>query len=362
LGPDPASNPTLGGMVSTSGSGLSTLRYGTTRENVISLTVVTPSGEVVKTRQKVRKASTGYEVTQLYIGAEGTLGVVTEVCIRVHMLQRCRAGVLCHFPEIKKAAEAVVSMLKMSRGTLVRCELLNAKMIECTNKEYKTSLPCAPTLFLEFQSNDFKGIQDEWRQIKILFEKFGAGGVKYSEDAKEFGNLWSARRGCYFSTMKYRKNLKQQTKLDKNYITDVCVPVSRLAQCIAETEDDFGSIGFPCLICAHIADGNFHCMIPYQQHEKKRLKQAEQRLIERAVKAGGAVSGEHGVGIGKKPHICLEHGQAHIGLQKRIKHALDPMLIMNPHKILDLDTNAPSGAPPPAAPNARHQPAVSSKL
>jgi len=344
LGPDPASNPTLGGMVSTSGSGLSTLRYGTTRENVISLIVVTPSGEIIKTRQKVRKASTGYELTQLYIGSEGTLGVVTEVCIRVHVDQPCRAGVVCHFPRIKNAAEAVVTMLKMSRSTLVRCELLNAKMIECTNKEYKTSLPYAPTLFLEFQSNDFKKIQSEWREIKKTFEKFGAEGIRYSEDAKEFESLWSARRGCYFSTMKYRKNLQQQPKLDKNYITDVCVPVSNLAECISETEDDFGSIGFPCLICAHIADGNFHCMIPYQPHEKTRLKEAEQRLIERAVRVGGAVSGEHGVGLGKKKHICLEHGPNHIALQARIKRALDPKLIMNPHKIFDVSSTEENGA------------------
>eukprot|EP00466_Bigelowiella_natans_P021269 jgi/Bigna1/56451/estExt_Genewise1Plus.C_990019 len=337
FGPDPASNPSLGGMVSTSGSGLSTIRYGTTRENVISLVVVTPQGKIVRTRQKVRKASTGYELTQLYIGAEGTLGVVTEICARVFPLQRKRAGVVSVLPSLRSACEAVVSILKLPRGSLARCELLNAEMIEATNACYGTTLDCDPTLFLEFQSNNIEVIRREWERIKQELMKFGVRGTQYSEKEKEIDKIWGARRGCYWSVVKYRKLTMNKKKIDKNYSTDVCVPVSHLAQCVAETEEDFKKINLPCLICAHIADGNFHCNVPYQDDEKGLFKDAEKRLIQRTVRFGGAVSGEHGVGIGKRDHICLEHGETHINLQRSIKKALDPKFIMNPHKIFVMD-------------------------
>mmetsp|Transcript_2427 Transcript_2427/g.3530 ORF Transcript_2427/g.3530 Transcript_2427/m.3530 type:complete len:486 (-) Transcript_2427:90-1547(-) len=337
FGPDPASNPSIGGMVSTSGSGLSTMRYGTTRENVISLIVVTPQGEIVRTRQKVRKASTGYELTQLYIGSEGTLGIVTEVTVKIHPIQKYRAGVVCRFSSLHSAASAVVAMLKIDRSSLVRCELLNSMMVEATNAAYKTSLAPKPTLFLEFQANDIQVIRTQWKNLSEIVEKYGAGEKpQYSEQVKGIEKLWGARRGCYFSTMKYRKLTQGRKEMDKVYITDVCVPIGNLAQCIGETEADFKNLNVPCLICAHIADGNFHCMLPYRPVEKSQLKAAEQKLIERAVRLGGAVSGEHGVGIGKRRHICLEHGKTHLDLQEKIKRALDPDLIMNPQKVLDL--------------------------
>eukprot|EP00466_Bigelowiella_natans_P021102 jgi/Bigna1/43940/e_gw1.86.13.1 len=334
FGPDPASNPSVGGMVSTSGSGLSTMRYGTTRENVVSLLVVTPQGQIIRTRQKVRKASTGYELTQLYIGAEGTLGVVTEITVRVFPFQKCKAGVVSVFPSLRQAAEAVVAILKSDRSSLVRCELLNSMMIDGTNAAFDTALSAEPTLFLEFQANNMGLIRSQWKRICALLRRFGAAKEpQYSEDAKGIDKLWGARRGCYFTAIKYRKLTKKSTTMDKVYLTDVCVPISNLAECVAETESDFLKMDLPCLICAHIADGNFHCLVPFKPHEKAKVKDAEHRMIARAVRLGGAVSGEHGVGIGKRQHICLEHGEEHINLQRRIKKALDPDLIMNPHKI-----------------------------
>jgi len=335
FGPDPSSNPSVGGMVSTSGSGLSTLRYGTTRENVVSLLVVTPKGDIVKTRQKVRKASTGYELTQLYIGAEGTLGVITEICFRIFPQQKFRSGAVATFPSLELAAGAVVAMLKLDRSTIVRCELVNAEMILATNKNYKTSLEAKPTLFLEFRANDKDAIRREWDASRKVLDGFGVGDIKFSEEGDKIDEIWSARRGCYFSSMVAR----DEPKPDLVFVTDVCVPVKNLATCISQTESDFRRHGLPCLLCAHIADGNFHCLIPYKPHEKKQVQKLEHAMLERAVALGGAVSGEHGVGIGKREHMCHEHGKHHIGVQRAIKRALDPDLIMNPHKILDMNTD-----------------------
>ena len=253
FGPDPASNPSVGGMVSTSGSGLSTLKYGTTRENVVSLVVATPTGGVFRTRQKVRKASTGYELTQLYIGSEGTLGVVTEVTVRLFPKQPRNAGATGVFPSLRAAAQAVVDLLPVNRPSLVRCELLNSVMIRATNAAYKTQLEAAPTLFLEFEGPSTAAVRADWQRVLGVLRRHGVRSEQYSEDKKTIDKLWGARRGCYWSVVKYRKLTQGLGKIDLAYITDVCVPTRSLAACIAETEADFEKEGLPCLICAHIS-------------------------------------------------------------------------------------------------------------
>eukprot|EP00164_Ancoracysta_twista_P003151 GFYU01004202.1.p1 GENE.GFYU01004202.1~~GFYU01004202.1.p1 ORF type:complete len:504 (-),score=122.31 GFYU01004202.1:1655-3136(-) len=327
FGPDPSSNPSIGGMASTGGSGLSTVKYGTTKENVVALKVVTPSGEVVTTRQSVRKASTGYELTQLYMGSEGTLGVIVELTVKCHPILKHRVGALLSFKDLKSASSCVVSMVRSSLGSLLRCELLNASMVHATNKMYKTDLDPLPTLFLEFQSDDKTQAEADARRAQEIAGRFNCVKRIYADEGAELDELWSARRGCYPAAIKFRGSH------DKVYCTDVCVPVSKLAQCVSETESDFESNGFPSLICAHIADGNFHCNIPYLPEEKDAVKRIETRMIERAIGYGGAVSGEHGIGIGKREHIVKEHGVNHINIQRDIKRALDPNNIMNPEKI-----------------------------
>ena len=318
-------------MASTSGSGLSTIKYGTTRENIVSLLVVTPQGELVTTRSCVRKASTGYELTQLYIGAEGTLGIIVELVVRIHTIPLYQCGALISFTNILDATKTVVQVISRHLQSLIRCELLNGLMVSATNVAYESQLPEIPSLFLEFRSNDKAQIDREIQEFDNIAKMNSRIEFRVAKDDKEFENLWEARRGCYWSALKYRK-----LEGDLVYISDVCVPLSTLADCIYSIEKDFMDAGFPCLICAHIADGNFHCLIPYQPEERERMKLLEEKVLYRVTGLGGSVSGEHGVGVGKMKYLVHEHGENHLDVQRAIKKALDPNNIMNPQKIFTL--------------------------
>ncbi|KPI89933.1 D-lactate dehydrogenase-like protein [Leptomonas seymouri] len=329
LGPDPASNPCVGGMVSTSGSGMSTLRYGTTRENVISLKVVTPTGDVMLTRQVVRKSSSGLELTQLYIGSEGTLGVVCEVCFRLFPLTKYSAGGYAAFKTTGDAVRAVVALRQ--RGfppTLLRCELMNEHNIDSTNKYCKMSLPVTATILLEFTSNDLelRDIKGDYNTVEKIFKEVGhAEVVRYLRPGKEMDDVWNARRQCYFATMFCRG------KAEKVFGTDICVPISKLTEMVEYTEDVFKRARKKCFICAHISDGNFHTNIPFTgRQELQELHQLETKMINKAIELGGTVSGEHGIGVGKVHLVAGEHGQGHIDVQEAIKKALDRHNVMNP--------------------------------
>ncbi|KAK7197643.1 D-lactate dehydrogenase-like protein [Novymonas esmeraldas] len=330
FGPDPSSNPCVGGMVSTSGSGMCTLRYGTTRENVLSMRVVTPQGNVVQTRQVVRKSSAGLELTQLYIGSEGTLGVVCEVCFRLFPIQKYSSGGVAFFASTDAAVRAVVSLKQ--RGvphTLLRCELLNKEGVAAANSYSRTNLPVSACVLLEFVSNDprRRDMHGDYKKVAAVFKKGGAMEVRYLKDGTAMDAVWEARRSCLFSAMHSDK----AKGIQRVITTDVCVPISRLAECVEATELDFKQNERPCLICAHISDGNFHTLIPYTDAaDFKRARELEIRMVTRAVEMGGTVSGEHGVGIGKVHHVTHEHGKAHICVQEKIKQALDPDNIMNP--------------------------------
>eukprot|EP01127_Copromyxa_protea_P017129 TRINITY_DN5184_c0_g1_i3.p1 TRINITY_DN5184_c0_g1~~TRINITY_DN5184_c0_g1_i3.p1 ORF type:complete len:420 (+),score=77.52 TRINITY_DN5184_c0_g1_i3:245-1504(+) len=331
FGPDPSSNPSLGGMASTSGSGLSTLKYGTTRENIVSLVVVTAQGEILTTRCNVRKAATGYEITQLFIGAEGTLGVIVELVVKIRKIQEIRYAGLVSFPTVFSAASTVVTMMSSPLNSLVRCELLNGEMISATNIIYKTSLAAVPTLFLEFRGDTEAAILKDVADFEALAKANEGYDWTFTQDSQKFDEIWNARRGCYFASMKYRG-----PEPDLVYISDVCVPLSKLATCISYMENYFLSAGFPCLLCAHISDGNFHAMIPYKLPERARVMELEEKVILGIVEMGGVVSGEHGVGVGKIKLAEAEHGHVHMEVQRKIKRALDPHNIMNPQKVLHL--------------------------
>jgi len=331
FGPDPSSNPCIGGMASTSGSGLSTLKYGTTRENIVSMKVVTPQGHLITTRQAVRKSSTGYELNQLYIGAEGTLGVIVELTVRVVKLHKHRVGALVKFPDVRNATDTVVEMVGSNLSSLLRCELLNAEGVLATNKLYQTQLEAVPTLFLEFTDDDKQAAINDSRVAESICAKHGSTVYMFAEDGADLDKMWEARRGCYIASMKYRGISGVDV-----FLSDVCVPVSKLADCVTETEQDFKKAGFPCVMCAHIADGNFHCLIPYTKEEQPKMLELETNIINRAISMGGTLSGEHGVGLGKVKHMCTEHGEHHLDIQRGIKLALDPDNIMNPGKIFTL--------------------------
>lgn len=329
FGPDPASNPSVGGMCSTGGSGMSTLKYGTTRENVLSLIVVTPDGSIVKTRQAVRKCSTGLDLTQLYCGSEGTLGIVCEICFRLHPLQQHIAGGFAEFDATGSAVKSVVEVRRLGKmSSLVRCELLNAEAVLAANKEFGTTLRAVPTVLFEFCDSDpaLREVETDFARLRSVFEANGCGRVEFIRDAKQLEDIWEARRGCLMAAGKFRGR-----RGEKLLNTDVCVPLSALAATVVETEADFKAAGIPCIICAHIADGNFHCLIPYNNAaEKQTVLDLEGRMVRRAIVAGGSASGEHGVGVGKVKHLLAEHGPTHIGIQESIKAALDPHNLMNP--------------------------------
>ncbi|KAG5501551.1 hypothetical protein JKF63_03381 [Porcisia hertigi] len=330
FGPDPASNPCVGGMVSTSGSGMSTLRYGTTRENVVSLRVVTPRGDVVQTRQAVRKSSAGLELTQLYIGSEGTLGIVCEVCFRLFPITKYAAGGYAAFESTGDAVRAVVALRQHGvPQTLLRCELMNGHNIASTNSYCKMALPEMATILLEFTGNDWwmRDIRRDYKQVERIFKEKGKAKVmRYLRPGKETEDAWGARRSCYFAAMHCRGTGKPESVFG----TDICVPISKLTEMIECTEAEFAKVNKKCLICAHISDGNYHLNIPFSsKQEMKELQALETKLIKRAIELGGTVSGEHGLGVGKVHLVTGEHGQSHIDVQEAIKSALDKDNLMN---------------------------------
>ena len=341
FGPDPSSNPSLGGMASTGGSGMSTLKYGTSKENVRSMTVVTPQGRVLRTRRATRKSSTGYELNALYMGAEGTLGVITELVVRTFPRPKKRVGAVVTFADVRSATSAVVEATQRANlETLLRCELLNDEGVACTNAVFQTSLAARPTLFLEFVSA--RGADDptprrDWETFReMAMTKHAAVDYTFAPSSETLDALWDARRGCYLAALKYRGVVDGSGRKEKVYVGDVCVPVSRLTECVSETERAFKQAGFPCVMCAHIADGNFHCLVPFRDEESEKLEKLNDRVIAYALALGGAASGEHGVGVGKMKHMLAEHGPAHIEAQRGIKRALDPRNIMNPGKVVPM--------------------------
>lgn len=337
FGPDPSSNPSIGGMASTGGSGMSTLKYGTSKENIRSMVVVTPEGRILRTRRNTRKNATGYELNALYLGAEGTLGIITELALKTFPRPKKRIGAVVTFPDVRSASNVVAHATKSTLETLLRCELLNDEGVRCTNAVFGTKLTETVTLFLEFISaksaEDVTPFED-WEQMKRMCSSHGATSIQFASDGNTLDALWDARRGCYLAALKYRGVMDGSGKKEKVYVGDVCVPVSKLAQCASETEQVFKQSGFPCVMCAHIADGNFHCLVPFADDETDKLERLNDLVVNKALQLGGVASGEHGVGVGKMKHLVKEHGPVHVDTQRRIKNALDPRNIMNPGKVV----------------------------
>eukprot|EP00931_Biecheleriopsis_adriatica_P005489 TRINITY_DN107000_c0_g1_i1.p1 TRINITY_DN107000_c0_g1~~TRINITY_DN107000_c0_g1_i1.p1 ORF type:complete len:491 (+),score=103.62 TRINITY_DN107000_c0_g1_i1:39-1475(+) len=331
FGVDPSSNPSIGGMASTGSSGLATMKYGTMKENLVSLKVVVAGGAVLNTRSKVRKSSAGYDLTQLVGGSEGTLGVIVELTLRVFPKPTARSGAVVAFPSIRTASEAVVALRSAALGTLVRCELLNSMMIDATNQKFDQQLPLKDTLFIELQGRDGEQIQRDLAHVERIVHENAASNWR-SAEGEALDDLWQARRGCYFASLAYYKA--------KVYFTDGCVPMDQLPRCMAETDEDFEAKGIKMMVCCHIADGNFHVQLPYKDGDGLAVaEQLESRLIDRVLSLGGTVSGEHGVGVNKKKKIIKEHGSKTIDMMRSIKRALDPKMLMNPGKVFDVEAS-----------------------
>ena len=326
---DPGADASIGGMSSTRASGTNAVRYGTMRENVLSLTVVLPDGRVIRTARRARKSSAGYDITKLFVGAEGTLGVITEVTLRLHGIPEAISAAICSFGTLKGAVDTVIQTIQMG-VPVARIELLDEVQVDAVNKYSKLGLPDKPLLMLEFHGTE-AGVKENAETVKMLAEENGGSDFDWKTRPEDRSELWKARHEASFGNLAYRPGAMA-------YTADVCVPISRLAECILETKKDIQESFLVAPIVGHVGDGNFHVSYMIMMDDEKELAEAKRlnsRLVSRAIAMDGTCSGEHGIGIDKKPYMAEEHGDT-VDVMRMIKKCIDPHNIMNPGKIFDL--------------------------
>ena len=324
---DPGADASLGGMAATRASGTNAVRYGTMRENVMGLTVVMADGRVIRTGGRARKSSAGYDLTRLFVGSEGTLGVITEVQLRLFGIPEAVSAAVCSFNDMEGAVNTVILAIQ-SGIPIARIELLDEVQMDAVNRYSKLSYAVLPTLFFEFHGTE-RGVAEQVEQIGALAEEFGGSGFEWAARAEDRNRLWQARHDAYYAALA----LKPGTK---GWATDVCVPISRLADCLLETRRDVEESGLVAPMVGHVGDGNFHLVFLIDSDDTEQMKRAAQvndRMVVRAIDMGGTCTGEHGVGYGKIEFLKHEHGEA-MAVMRSLKQALDPQGIMNPGKIL----------------------------
>ena len=325
---DPGADATLGGMCATGASGTTTVRYGTMRENVKALTIVTPAGDIVRTGSKARKSSAGYDITRLIIGSEGTLGIITEVTVRLFGQPEAKSAAICAFNTLKGAVDTVIETIQMGLG-VARIELLDPLQIRACNAYSGLTLEEKPTLFLEFHGSP-EAVDEQTNLFGELAAPHGGGNFQWATLEEARNHLWTARHNAYYAAQRLFPG-KQA------FSTDVCVPISRLTQCILDTEQDMAERGIEAPLLGHVGDGNFHLILLVDANDPedmKRVHDFNERLIDRALSMGGTCSGEHGIGLGKMKWLRKEHGD-NLALMRAIKSAFDPKGLMNPGKIFD---------------------------
>lgn len=324
---DPGANATIGGMASTRASGTNAVRYGTMREAVLGLEVVTPQGKVIRTGTRAKKSAAGYDLTRLYIGSEGTLGVITAVTLRLHPVPEAIMAATCPFESLAGAIATVVQAFHCS-VPMARIELLDAMQIRAVNLRSKLGLPEAPTLFFEFHGTP-AGVAEQVETVKALAAGNGGGEFQWATLAEDRNRLWRARHESYYAAVNLRPGAIGLT-------TDVCVPMSRLAECILATRADLDKCSVPATILGHVGDGNFHLVFsidPNAPHEMAEVEAVNHRMVARALAMDGTCTGEHGVGIGKQHCLVDELGEDAVQVMRTIKQALDPHNVFNPGKI-----------------------------
>ena len=324
---DPGADASLGGMAATRASGTNAVRYGTMRENVLALTVVLADGRVIRTARRARKSAAGYDLTRLFIGSEGTLGIITEVTVRLYGIPEAISAAVCDFPTIEDAVNTVI--LTIQNGVPVaRIELLDAAQMAAINNYSKLNHKVAPTLFFEFQGT-LAGVVEQAETVKAIAGEHGGNEFRWATTSEERSKLWQARHDAYYAALALRPG-------SNGWATDVCVPISRLAECISETKQDLASSPILSALVGHVGDGNFHLVFmvdPQQAEEIAEAARLNDRMVARALAMEGTSTGEHGVGYGKMDFLVSEHGEA-LGVMRSIKTALDPDNIMNPGKIV----------------------------
>lgn len=329
---DPGADATLGGMVATGASGTNAVRYGTMKENILGLTVVLPTGEIIETGGRARKSASGYDLTHLYCGSEGTLGIITEVQLRLYGIPEAQSAAVCAFDSLKGAVDAVIAIIQMGIP-VARIELLDEVQMTAVNRYSKLDYAEQPTLFFEFQGTD-AAVTEQARRVGDIVADFGGSDFAWSTRQEEQKRLWQARHDAYYASMALRPGCQ-------GWPTDVCVPISRLTECIMATRADVDASILTAPIVGHVGDGNFHLLLLVDTDNEAEMAEAKainDRLIRRALEMEGTATGEHGIGYGKLDYMSLEHG-ASLSVMRQLKQALDPMNIMNPGKVIPPGTS-----------------------
>lgn len=326
---DPGADASLGGMTATRASGTNAVRYGTMRENVLALTVVTSDGRIINTARRARKSAAGYDLTRMFVGSEGTLGVITEVTLRLYGIPEAMSAAVCSFPGIEGAVDTVIETIQMG-VPVARIELLDELQMEACNNYSNLNYPVAPTLFLEFHGSE-ASVAEQAETVQIIAAEHGAGDFQWATRTEERNHLWQARHDAAYAALSLRPGKKM-------WATDVCVPISRLAECILDTQKDLAESFLIAPLVGHVGDGNFHLVFLFDPEDDRELAEVErlnERLVLRSLALDGTCTGEHGVGYGKLNFLTAEHGEG-VSLMRDIKKALDPDNIMNPGKIVQM--------------------------
>lgn len=326
---DPGADASIGGMTATRASGTNAVRYGTMRENVLALTVVLPDGRVIRTARRARKSAAGYDLTRLFVGSEGTLGVITEITVRLYGIPEAISSAVCSFETIEGAVDTVIATIQCG-VPIARIELLDDVQMDAINRYSKLDYPVLPTLLLEFHGSD-SGVKEQAETVQALAADNGGSNFRWTAQAEERNRLWQARHDATWANMALRPGVQA-------WATDVCVPISRLAECISETKKDLAGTYLKAPLVGHVGDGNFHLSFLVDRNNPDEIAEAERlndRLVMRAIAMDGTCTGEHGVGSGKIKFLQAEHGDA-VSVMRLLKKAIDPQNIMNPGKIVQV--------------------------
>ncbi len=338
---DPGADATVGGMTATRASGTNSVRYGTMRDNVLALSVVLADGRLIQTGGRARKSAAGYDLTRLFVGSEGTLGIVTGITVRLHGRAETVASGVCGFASLAGAVDTVIASIQLGIP-LARIELLDEVQIDAINRYADLELEPVPTLFLEFHGTP-AGVADQTRTFGEIATNHGSRGYQWATDESERRRLWRARHDAAYACRALRPGAQI-------WPTDVCVPISKLADCIIETRDDIAAHALVAPIVGHVGDGNFHVVMvvdPSDGDELRRASAFNDRLLKRALRYRGTITGEHGIGLGKRDYLRAEHGAHAVDVMRAIKRSLDPHNLMNPGKVLTA-ASADDTAPFPA--------------
>ncbi len=325
---DPGADATLGGMAATRASGTNAVRYGTMKDNVLATTTVLADGRVMKTGGRARKSSAGYDLTRLLVGSEGTLGIMTELTVRLYPIPEAISAAVCTFPDIDAAVRAVILTIQMG-VPVARIELLDALSLKAINLFSKTTLAEAPTLFFEFHGSP-AGVAEQAETVQAIAGELGGADFAWATRPEDRSRLWQARHDAYFACLQLKPGCRC-------FPTDVCVPISRLAECIAATNEDIAQVHIPIALFGHVGDGNFHLVVLVDRDNPQDMAEAawiSERVVERAIAMEGTCTGEHGIGLGKRKYLVPEHGAVAVDAMRALKTALDPHNLLNPGKIL----------------------------